>query len=91
MRYQRVVCLSKLKIYTETCYILYFRRSVKRTTTLPPRETASERKKNTRRKKLYITEDESFQDIEPLEVSFLKFFYNLSNISFIHFAYCLSV
>ncbi|XP_020723250.2 kinesin-like protein KIF20A [Bombus terrestris] len=43
------------------------KRSVKRTTTVPSRETASERKKNTRRKKLYITEDESFQDIEPLE------------------------
>ncbi|XP_012240128.1 kinesin-like protein KIF20A isoform X2 [Bombus impatiens] len=43
------------------------KRSVKRTTTLPSRETASEKKKNTRKKKLYITEDESFQDIEPLE------------------------
>ncbi|KOX73748.1 Kinesin-like protein KIF20A [Melipona quadrifasciata] len=41
------------------------KRSAKRTN-LPPREP-SEKKKNTRRKKLYITDDESFQDIEPLE------------------------
>ncbi|XP_076300974.1 uncharacterized protein LOC143219072 [Lasioglossum baleicum] len=34
----------------------------------PPSETRSERRKNIRKKKLYVTEDESLQDIEPIEI-----------------------
>lgn len=50
---------------------LYFRRSATKRNNLPlPSREPSEKKKNTRRKKLYMTEDESFQDIEPLEVNF---------------------
>ncbi|KZC14418.1 Kinesin-like protein subito, partial [Dufourea novaeangliae] len=43
------------------------KRSAKRTVRPPTTETSSERKRNTRKKKLYLTADESCQDIEPLE------------------------
>ncbi|XP_031832569.1 uncharacterized protein LOC116426957 [Nomia melanderi] len=35
----------------------------------PPTEPISERKRNTRKKKLFVTEDEFVQDIEPMEIT----------------------
>ncbi|XP_078042046.1 uncharacterized protein LOC144472641 isoform X2 [Augochlora pura] len=43
------------------------KRSDKRTVLPPPTESLSDRRKNIRKKKLYVTEDESFHDIEPVE------------------------
>ncbi|KAK9303562.1 hypothetical protein QLX08_004786 [Tetragonisca angustula] len=43
------------------------KRSTKRTNVQASSREPSEKKKNTRRKKLFVTDDESFQDIEPLE------------------------
>ncbi|XP_076378033.1 uncharacterized protein LOC117229487 isoform X3 [Megalopta genalis] len=43
------------------------KRTGKRTVFPPPTGSLSERRKNTRRKKLYVAEDESFHDIEPVE------------------------
>lgn len=59
-----------IRLYRYLRVLLYFRRNVKRAV-LPP-ESLSERKKNSRKKKLFIPGDDSFQDIEPLEVNFLN-------------------
>nr|XP_033331152.1 kinesin-like protein KIF20B isoform X1 [Megalopta genalis]XP_033331153.1 kinesin-like protein KIF20B isoform X1 [Megalopta genalis] len=43
------------------------KRTGKRTVLPPPTESLSERRKNIRKKKLYVAGDESFHDIEPVE------------------------
>ncbi|KAK2582339.1 hypothetical protein KPH14_004675 [Odynerus spinipes] len=44
------------------------KRDVKRTVLLPPSSELSEKKRGTRKKKLFVTNDESLQDIEPVEM-----------------------